>query len=544
MFDKQQRKLKRSVKLISVLSKYGFQDLLTRMNIKGSFSKAPHIEKLSTPERLRLALQELGPTFVKLGQTFSNREDLLPIEYIEQLQKLQDQVETIDLDVKQLLEDSLQIVADEHFSYIDPTPFAAASIAQVYKATLLNGQPVIIKIKRPDIDTIIKDDMLLLKDLVKLIDTYSELGEQIGLKHAVLAFERSLMEELSLTKERQNILQFQRNFKDEPDCYVPQVYEELCTENILTMEFIDGIKVTDIPRLQQANIDPIRISEIGYRLYVTQLLEHGFFHADPHAGNILINPSGQVVFIDFGAMGKIPASEKKYLEALILSLMSKNASKIVRNLKKLAIAYEIPNERKFELDVEEILDVVHSVSLQDISIPDIIQKMKEVLKENRIVMPDYLYLLFKGISLMDGVGRQINPDLNVIESLKPYTKKIFLDKIDPENLAKKGVEKLTDLYEFAEELPNEIRTVVSKLYENKLMVNTEIKNMERLTSVIQSSVTNLIIAFVLLGNIIATAIIIAADSGPKWGSIPVFPVLGFLFSGFLIVLLTIRMLRR
>ncbi len=238
MFDKQQRKLKRSAKLISVLSKYGFQDLLIRMNLNGDFRKtdAEKASSINVYERIKLALEELGPTFVKMGQAFSNREDLLPLELITQLQKLQDNVETLDLDIRAIIEEELNIVVDEHFSSIITSPIAAASIAQVYKGVLIDGSEVIIKVKRPGIDEVIKDDLMLLKDLVKLIDTYSEVGDKINLKNAVYAFEKSLLEELSLTIEKNNIQQFQYNYKDNTETYVPKVYNDYCSNNILTME--------------------------------------------------------------------------------------------------------------------------------------------------------------------------------------------------------------------------------------------------------------------------------------------------------------------
>ena len=246
MFDKQQKKIKRSAKLLQVISKYGLQDMLSRIS-NGSDSDSE--KNKAGYERLRLALEELGPSFVKLGQSFSNRDDLLPKDLIFELQKLQDRVEVVDMDVKMILEKSLDIVVDEHFSYIDTTPIAAASIAQVYKAQLKNGQDVILKIKRPNIEKTIQADLLLLKDLVNLIDTYSDIGDQINLKNALFAFEKSLLEELSLSNEKNNILRFQKNFKNDKDTYVPKVFEDYCDNQILTMEFVEGTKITDISSL-------------------------------------------------------------------------------------------------------------------------------------------------------------------------------------------------------------------------------------------------------------------------------------------------------
>lgn len=545
MFDKQQRKIKRSAKLISVLSKYGFQDLLIRMNLSGNILKADSEKsnQLDVYERLKLALEELGPTFVKLGQSFSNREDLLPPEFIVQLQKLQDHVETVDLDVKSILETELSINIDDYFDYIQTEPIAAASIAQIYKGVLKDGTAVVIKIKRPDIDGIIQDDLMLLKDIVKLIDTYSDIGDQMNLKHAVFAFEKSLLEELSLINEKNNIQQFAYNFKSNKDTYVPKVFDDFCTNNILTMEFIDGIKVTDVEELKAHHISPITISEVGYRLFISQILDYGFFHADPHGGNILITKEGKIVFIDFGAVGKIQPNDKEILENLIINFLAKNPRRIVRNLKKMSVFYDIPDEKKFENNVTEILNYVHSASLKEIDVAEILNKMKDVLKENRLVMPDYFYLLFKGISLMEGVGRSINPDLDIINSLKPYTKKIFFKKINPENLVKGSFDKISNFVDSISEIPDELRSILGQLKENKFSVNTEIKNFDKIEQLIKSSIINLILAMLLASNVIATAILLPSPVDSV-SNIGVIPVLLFTFSLLLSLILLVRLLRR
>ncbi|MDR6457325.1 ubiquinone biosynthesis protein [Chryseobacterium vietnamense] len=548
MFDKPQRKLKRSARLISVLSKYGFKDLLARMNGNKQEEASGHsdeiISKGTVYERIRLALEELGPTFVKLGQTFSNREDLLPPELIQELQKLQDKVDTVDMDVEEALESEFNISVKDYFREIQRKPLATASIAQVYKAVLLDGSPVILKLRKPNVQSVIEDDLLLIKDIEKLISAYSEIGEKLNLKQAISTFERSLLEEVSLINERNNIQQFRLNFKNNKETYVPKVYEEFSNNNILCMEFIDGIKVTDKSVLLANDIDPVKVSEAGLRLFVSQILDYGFFHADPHAGNILVRKDGKIVFIDFGAVGKIQPNDKEILENLIVSFVAKNSHKIVRSLKKMATSYEIPDERRFENDVEEILNFVHSSSLQDINVQVIINKMKDILKDNRLYMPDYFYLLFKGISLIEGVGRSINPDLDIVKSLHPYTKKIFTKKISPKNLLKTGMDRMMNFTDNVDEIPKELRSVLQKLDDNKFTVSSEIKNIEKTNQLIKSSVVNLILAMILGANIIATAIVFSSESGPRIGELSLVAVLGFIFSIILVLILLLRVTRK
>ena len=547
MFDKQQRKLKRSAKLISVLSKYGFRDMIARMGKKPEENSTPSdeiISKGTVYERIRLVLEELGPTFVKLGQTFSNREDLLPPELIQELQKLQDRVEVVDMDVEEILENEFNISVKEHFSEIISKPLATASIAQVYKAKLITGEDVILKVKKPDVLSVIEDDLLLIKDLVKLISTYSEIASKLNLKQAIATFERSLLEEVSLVNERNNIKQFALNFKNNKETYVPVVYDEFSNNNVLCMEYIDGIKVTDKTELLKHNIDPIKISEVGLRLFVSQILDYGFFHADPHAGNILVRKDGKVVFIDFGAVGKIQPNDKEVLESLIVAFVAKNSNKIVRSLKKMAVSYEIPDERKFENDIEEVLNFVHNTSLKDIDPHIIINKMKDVLKDNRIYMPDYFYLLFKGIGLIEGVGRSINPDLDIVKSLHPFTKKILTRKVSPRKLLKNGMDKIINFTDNVDEIPKELRSVLQKLDDNKFTVSSEIKNIEKTNQLIRSSIVNLILAMVLGANIIATAIVFVSESGPRIGEMSLVAVLGSVFSVVLVIILLLRITRR
>lgn len=545
MFDKQQRKLKRSAKLISVLSKYGFKDLIARMGKKPEESSLNEVVSKGTVyERIRLVLEELGPTFVKLGQTFSNREDLLPPELIQELQKLQDQVEVVEMNVEEILENEFNISVKDHFSEIISKPLATASIAQVYKATLISGEEVILKIKKPDVLSVIEDDLLLIKDLVKLISNYSEIASKLNLKQAIATFEKSLLEEVSLVNEGNNIKQFSLNFKNNKETYVPIVYDEFSNNNVLCMEFIDGIKVTDKAELLQHHIDPVKISEVGLRLFVSQILDYGFFHADPHAGNILVKKDGRVVFIDFGAVGKIQPNDKEILESLIVSFVAKNSNKIVRSLKKMAISYDIPDERKFENDVDEVLNFVHSSSLKDIDPHIIINKMKDVLKDNRLYMPDFFYLLFKGIGLIEGVGRTINPDLDIVKSLSPYTKKILSRKISPKKLLKNGMEKVINFTDNVDEIPKELRSVLQKLDDNKFTISSEIKNIEKTNQLIKTSIVNLILAMLLGANIIATAIVFDSESGPRIGEISLFAVLGFVFSIFLVIVLLLRITRK
>ena len=510
MFDKQQRKLKRSARLVSVLSKYGFQDLISRLNTSKKDDEQLGISAdAGLYQRIRLALEELGPSFVKFGQGFSNREDLLPPDLIAELQKLQDKVETVPMDIESVVATEFDITPSDFFLDINPQPIATASIAQVYTARLLTGEKVILKIKKPNVQAVIEDDLLLIKDLVKLIDNYSEWGKKLNLKQVVSTFEKSLLEEVSLINEKNNIHQFAINFKDNTDTHVPKVYDDFSNNNVLCMEFIEGFKITDVAALKEKNLDPVQLSEKGLKLFATQILEYGFFHADPHAGNILVQNDGKIVFIDFGAVGKIQPNDKEILENMIVGFVAKNPNRIIRNLKKMAISYDIPDDKQFEKDVSEVLEFVHSTSLQDINTQEIMNKMKDVIANNHINMPGYFYLLFKGIGLIEGVGRTINPDLDIVKTLSPYTKTIIAQRFSPRNLLKNNLSRILDFTDNLDEIPKELKSLLEKLDGNKFTVTSEIRNIDKTNQLLNRGLTNVVIAIVLAALIMASAVFLS-----------------------------------
>ena len=543
MFDKQQRKLKRSARLVSVLSKYGFQDLISRLN---SSKKDDNQIQISADaglyQRIRLALEELGPSFVKFGQGFSNREDLLPPELIAELQKLQDKVETVQMDIEAIIAKEFDIMPSDFFLEINPQPIATASIAQVYTARLLTGDKVILKIKKPNVQAVIEDDLLLIKDLVNLINNYSDWGKKLNLKQVVSTFEKSLLEEVSLINEKNNINQFAINFKHNKDTHVPKVYDDFSNNNVLCMEFIEGCKITDIQALKEKNLDAVQLSEKGLKLFATQILEYGFFHADPHAGNILVQNDGKIVFIDFGAVGKIQPNDKEILENMIVGFVAKNPNRIIRNLKKMAISYDIPDDKQFEKDVSEVLEFVHSTSLQEINTQEIMNKMKDVIANNHINMPGYFYLLFKGIGLIEGVGRTINPNLDIVKTLSPYTKTIIAQRVSPRNLMKNNLSRILDFTDNLDEIPKELKSLLEKLDGNKFTVTSEIKNMETTNKLIKSSVVNIMLAIILSATIVSTAIVFVSESSKSVGETSLIAFLGFAFSLLLAVIILLRSL--
>ncbi|MFD2914596.1 ABC1 kinase family protein [Psychroserpens luteus] len=325
--------------LFSVLTKYGFEDVMASGKLKilvpNSYLKShPDTQKLlafTKYERIRMVLEELGPTYVKLGQIFSNRDDMLPPDLIKELEKLQDHVPVLKhFNVNEVVEKELGITILEHFQSINTEPLAAASLAQVHKAQLLTGKQVVLKIQRPDIKDIIEADILVMKQVARSLQKYSKKAKAFQPMRIVDAFEKSIKEELQFLKEVGNMERFAKDFEGNESIYVPKAYRELCTDQLICMEFIDGVKVSEIKTLNSLNIDTTKVAKVGVDLYLKQVLDHGFFHADPHPGNIFVLPETEkICFIDFGMMGIIMPNDKDALSDLLLYFLQKNVKKII-----------------------------------------------------------------------------------------------------------------------------------------------------------------------------------------------------------------------
>lgn len=511
MFDKQKQKYKRLSVLIGILSKYGFREVLLQMRLSAPEIDVTTQTKESVYVRIRKALEELGPTFIKLGQAFSNRDDILPKELTFELQKLQDSTAFLDLDIHEILKHEIGENYQVFFQSIETQPLASASIAQIYEAQLKDGEKVVLKVKRPNIEKEIYGDLLLMKDLAYTLETYFEAAENINLFDNVCAFEKSLLHELSLTHERENIERTAYNFRNNSAIRIPKVYPHLSNNDILCMEMMQGAKITDLAFIDAHHLSHKEVAEKGLHLYLEQVLEHGFFHADPHAGNLMIQEDGTLVMIDFGAMGTLYAKDKEQIESLIMYLMTKNTAKLVHLLKKMAVRYDIKDERKLVNDISEILDMVNTNALNDLNLDVLFARFKSILFDNKIIMPDYYTLLVRGVLLLESVGRTVYPQMNLMESIRPYVDKMIAKRFDPKYLWDKGMDKLTDLGSDLVNVPGEVRSIVQKLDDGELKVKASVQEMQETNHLIRRSIQFLIVGMVLCTNIIATAILIYAS---------------------------------
>lgn len=542
------KKIKRFSKIVHVLSKHGFDELIARSNFDFFKSSADgeNDQELFTPQfnqRIRLAIEELGPTYIKFGQLLSNRKDLVPEALIEELKKLQDDVPPEEMDIYEKIKLEFGIEPHEHFSFIEKEPFAAASISQVYNATLTTGERVILKVKRTHIHQIIESDLALLRDLISFLEKKYPSLKQLFIGRIAESFENAILEELSLTNEYQNIERFRYNFRKNKLVYVPKTYGNYSNNSVLCMEFIQGDKINDLDALKRLGLDPKAVVQQGLEVYLKQVLEDGFFHADPHPGNIFIKENGQIAFIDFGAMGILSTTEKAILEDVVINFGLKNAKKLVRHLKKMSLEHYISNERQLERQIEDVFDYLEYTTVATIEVQVIIKKFNRILNENHILLPEYVYILMRGVALIEGIGQQLDADLNIQQAMRPYAVRLAKEKLYPKNVAKKIAENLKDIRDLVDDIPEDTLKLIDKINNDQLAMNLKIDEFGRIESLIKNSINKIVLAVLTLTFGIGGSMLATATVKPMILDMPLLAWLGYIlsiFTGSCILLLIFR----
>ena len=528
--------IKRMIKLPRVIIRYGFDEFFKQgdlerflpKKIRREYSeKIEEINSYTVYERIRMALEELGPVYVKFGQMLSNRKDILPEEMIVELQKLQDNVEVEKVDINWKLSLELGIDVNDYFSEIEKNPMASASIGQVFKAKLKTGEKVVIKVQRENIRPVVEADLGIMKNLAKTLERYYDDLKKMNISEIVESFEKMLNEELSLNNELNNILRFANNFKDDKRIHVPVVYKELSNDHILTMEMIEGFKITDTENIIKIGKEPKKVARTGLDLYLTQFLKHGFFHADPHPGNIFIQKNGQIVFIDFGAMGRLYPNERELLINLIIYSLKKNVKKMIETIKELAIKFDVVDERKLERELYGLLEIVDENSLENMDVVLLFEKARKIFSDNQILLSEDIYLLVKGIGQIEGIGRHLDPTLNITKVMQPYMDKISKERMNPINIFKKGTEKLETFSENWLTLPMDLKNILEKIQKNELKHKHEIIGFDKFQKTFEQLILSIIISSLFVGS----SILALANIPPKIFGISGLGLLGFIIAG-------------
>ena len=535
---KELEKIKRIKKLADVLMKYGFEEILSRSELEKRLpkrivgrnrGKIKDIKSRTIYERVRMALEEMGPAYVKFGQMLSNRNDILPEEMISELQKLQDKVEIQEVDIRKKLAEELNIIPEEYFQSIDEEPMASASIGQVFRAVLKNGEKVVLKVRRDNIDNVVETDLIIMKDMAKFLEKYDVNAKNMNLLYIVESFENMLKKELSLINERKNIERFENNFKENEHIHVPVVYKELSNNRILCMEFIEGIKITDKEKIEKTGFNPKEIASLGLELYIKQVMKYGFFHADPHPGNIFLGKDGKLIFIDFGAMGTLYPYEIELLEELTLNFLQKDVKKMIATIKELALDYNISDEKRLERGFYDILSMVDGTSLEEINLVEIMERVKTLLSQNQVLLSEDVYLLVKGIGQIEGIGRHLNPQLNIMQEIGKNAQEIMVKRMSPKYILEKGMGKVGEFSENWLTLPSDLKRLLEKIQNNELKHRHELVGFENFQKITERLVMGLVVSSLIIGS----SILVLANMPPHINGISVLGILGFIISGIL-----------
>jgi len=535
------RHAKRYKEILTVLVKYGFGDLVDALKIKEKIEigiekisgKQPErMETLSRPARVRMTLQELGPTFVKLGQILSTRPDLIPLEYVQELSKLQDDVPSFPYDdVREIVKSETGRFPEEIFGSFDKTPLAAASLGQVHKAILKDTEEAVaIKVQRPNIQQTIEVDLEIMFHLASLMERHVAEMEILHPTKVADEFAHSIEDELDYTVEASHIEHFARQFLDDEAIYVPKVYRDFTTKRILVMEFIDGIKASDLDRLKKDGYDLKEIASRGADSILKQISVYGFYHADPHPGNIFILPNNVICFIDLGMMGRIGQQEREDFTDFVGLLINKDENKIVDALLKLTNSSMDPNRRELQRDLMEFIDEYAYLPLKKLEIAKMLQSVLEILTKQGMSLKPDLFLMVKALSTAEGLGRSLDPEFEIMNHAEPFFRKIEASRYTPKRIAGDVVDSGRELLRLFKEIPGELREVLKNVIEGKLKIGIEYQGLDRTLFRLDLISDRIASAIVLASLIIGSSIIILSKTPPKWHDMPVIGLAGFLIA--------------
>ena len=539
--------LPRYREILSVLFKYGFADVLRLVALQHilrledtTIRTHPDDKLLSKPlpERLRLALEELGPTFIKFGQILSSRRDLITDDYFIELSKLQSGVPPFPgKAARGIVEKELGHPMRALFSDFHETPIGSASIAQVHQATLKDGTPVAIKVQRPDIEKTISLDVAILHDLARFVEKH--VPESAGLNPigVVQEFTETLQRELDFENEASNAERFAEQFEGNPHIKVPKVYRDHSTSRVLTMDFITGVSITDTAALLAQGTDPAELAVAMTGLIYEQIFEHGFFHGDPHPGNMTILSDSVIVLYDYGMMGKFTPQMRESIALLVSGLGEKNHAQTTRSILDLSEEGIAPNQLLLQAEVEKFAESNLAKPLREISLGVVFNSLLDLLRDNQLRMKPAFYLGIKALAQVEAIGRALDPDLNFILLGEPYATRVLVGKFGAGRVGTilKGV--AVELLDFLRDFPGDFRQLYQSIRRGKINIPLEHKidpkGFEPLRTTMDSIANRLANAILTASILICSSIVILASIPPHIARVSVPGAIGLLFGAYM-----------
>ncbi len=535
------RDLPRLHEIASVMIRYGWGDLVRVLGISGVLERAgrvlhwhstSEISQLEAPVRIRRALEELGPTFVKLGQVLATRVDMFPPHWIDEFEKLHSQVPAVPYEL--LHPDLVAAIKGEPrevFAEFDPVPLAAASIAQVHRATLKDGTRVVVKMRRPGIESMIQADLRIMDHAARLLESEVPDSRRYDPVQVVSQFRRSLNRELDLVKEARNIDQFARHFADDPLVQIPRVYWEFSNERVNVQEEIIGMAGVAPDKLRAQGLDPKLLAARGADAVLRMVLEHGYFHADPHPGNVLFLPDNRIGMIDFGMVGMLTNARRNQIVDLLHALTRKDEQALLQVLLDWS-GDTVGDEDRLAYDVAELMQSYDDLQLKDVKIGGLLNDITAVMRDNNLFLPADLTLLFKTLITLEGLGQQLDPGFHMIDHVTPFVERVIQQRYTPQALLARGRKSVRETLEVLADLPRDLRHLLRDMRRGRVKVDLDLKRLDQFGHQLDRASNRLTMGILTASLVVGSSIIMTVKGGPQLFGLPFFGLLGFLIAFF------------
>ncbi len=545
LLDRGYAYVKRYRQIVNVMVKHGFGYAIDRYGLhplrslrEKIFGIKPLSEQLlvlNEAERLRLALEELGPTFVKFGQILSTRHDLIPEEYTKELSKLQDRVPPFEYpEAKKAIENELGKKLDEVFSEFDPAPIASASIGQVYRARLVEGDEVAVKVMRPGVEELIETDLFILMGTARFVQKHIKASKFFNPVGFIEEFSRVLRQEIYYTHEAQNAAKFYSNFAGSTTVRIPKVFWKYTTKRILTQEFVEGVKISDIGKLDEAGLDRKDISIKFANAYLKMIFEDGFYHADPHPGNILVSKDGVIIFIDFGMAGYVDTLLRENLVNLMIATLTDDIELLIENLGEIGLIGDAGGESPtLRINLEEFINKYYTLSTKFVDPTAFLQDLIDVLIKSGGRIPTNIMLLSKTLIIRDEISRRLDPEHNFSELVEPYVKRIVAERTKVSYKLKEAEKSVRDFVRLGRVLPRKVIHILTKAEKGTLKLGLEHQGLEEFVEELDIVSKRLSFSMIIAALIVGSSLIIQTGMSPRFLGVPLLGIFGFVVAGFL-----------